>query len=234
MDKKYIGIITLLCIFLISGSYAIINTGLDDFVVQDDSSDNVTSPNNQIAIVNDSEKVSLTTLADTLNLDKNSGKEISDDSSKLNANYTPKKYFVPYKDIANMTYDYFDHINQKETVDRVIQAINFVPTDDMRNIPGTNIYVKKSVDYTDIYTQCICGGFIPFGNVTKALPEEAICPDACGVQVSDGTYSNQYTYEEALEIWNENPHRVVDQQHLDGLDKPNINLEESQFPPQIA
>ena len=85
-----------------------------------------------------------------------------------------------------------------------------------RTIPGTMVQVNTSVDYTDLYAQCVvCGGFVPLGEVTKALPEDALCPDLCGGSSTINGYDYVYTYDIAYEFWLEYGSKYGRQPQLD-------------------
>ena len=65
-----------------------------------------------------------------------------------------------------------------------------------RQIPGADVFVNTDIDYTDMYLQCVaCGGFMPLGEVTKALPEDALCPDLCGGNSINVNKEYAVTYE---------------------------------------
>lgn len=75
---------------------------------------------------------------------------------------------------------------------------NFV---DKKVYVGKYGYYLQSNALDDRYLLCAhCGGFIPIGNVTKLLPDAALCHHFVGTLAPDyQDYS--YSYDEAYDIW---------------------------------
>ncbi|WP_295613429.1 hypothetical protein [uncultured Methanobrevibacter sp.] len=101
-----------------------------------------------------------------------------------------------------------------------------------KKIPETNLQVDAAIDYTDSYVQCpVCGGYIALGEVTKALPQGAICPDACGAEQSTLTEGSfiKYSYDEAYALWeiygDRQPEVVTDDNTLNNDDITPMNYE---------
>lgn len=122
--------------------------------------------------------------------------------------------------------------------------INFGNT--YKKVPDTYILINEAVDYTDMYILCpSCGGFVALGEVTKALPEGAICPDLCGgYPTLDKDYLS--TYEEAYSYWQESGDRCTEGEIIDYHNpehyNPDIeesgnnveNIDAQEFTPQIV
>ena len=55
----------------------------------------------------------------------------------------------------------------------------------------------------DMFVQCACGRFAPYGEVSKQLPEEALCSyiQSRYVGTGDCNADHAYTYDEAMAIW---------------------------------
>lgn len=91
-------------------------------------------------------------------------------------------------------------ISQNKNINNVASALE----NTYRKIPGADILVNKDIDYTDMYIHCVvCGGFIPLGEVTKALPEDALCPDLCGGHTISDNTDYTVTYEFAKEFYDQ-------------------------------
>lgn len=58
-----------------------------------------------------------------------------------------------------------------------------------------HIFVKIGEDFTDMYGFCVAdGGFIPLGNITKAISENHICNQSCGIGDCYFDLSSPYIY----------------------------------------
>ena len=66
---------------------------------------------------------------------------------------------------------------------------------------GKDLSLNEST--IDRFIQCICGRFAPYGEVSKQLPEEALCPYIQNNYVGTGNpdADHAYTYDEAMAIW---------------------------------
>lgn len=229
MNRTYVGIIALICIFIISGSYAIFNGDFGNDTIQNEPitdtivSDTIITDTILSDIQIEEKDISEIASANTLEKSIISNPELTNITENIkDSNITSKSY----EDIIDI-YEYKSNFPYRP----IVQIKPIYSLDSMRNIPGTNLSVPSSIDLTDRWSQCICGGFNAVGNITKSLPEEAICPDACGA--ISGTGGPYYSYDKALEIWNENPQRIVDPQHLNGNDRINFNQEEPSASPSI-
>lgn len=95
-----------------------------------------------------------------------------------------------------------------------------------RKIPGAEVFVNKDIDYTDMYLQCVvCGGFLALGEVTKALPEDALCPDLCGGNSIKENTDYAVTYEFAKTYYDKygrHPEEIQDTNVAASSDDANI------------
>ena len=67
---------------------------------------------------------------------------------------------------------------------------------------GKNLTLNENT--VNMFIQCACcGRFAPYGDVSKQLPEEALCPYIQNVYVGSGDCDEDhaYTYDEAMAIW---------------------------------
>ncbi|WP_407379624.1 hypothetical protein [Methanobrevibacter sp.] len=114
--------------------------------------------------------------------------DFSSDISTINPNTEPNNQFI---------------LEDSKIVTTDLMAANALE-ETYKQIPGTKLQIDNTMNYTDLYTQCpICGGYIALGEVTKTLPEGAICPDACGAiesTLTEGSFI-KYNYEEAYALW---------------------------------
>ena len=120
----------------------------------------------------------------------------TDISSSVNA---------PNDEVNNQqTYLQNDDINTLKEISQDNNINNFATALETtyRKIPGAEVLVNANIDFTDLYLQCVaCGGFLPLGEVTKALPEDAICPDLCGGDSVNADRRYAVTYEFAKEFY---------------------------------
>lgn len=192
MEKIKLGILAIFFIFLIGGSFAIFheNTNISDApTVEKD------------IISNDSIEIDDSENKDNIDLQNDDIESYDENPSENNVTKTTyqqvKKYLTPsdfnnsieylkYREMFNP-----DSYGSKENIT-------------YKTLPGSNLSVEEA-DYTDLYLRCpMCGKFLPLGNITKALPDEAICLDGCGASgsmIKEIVLLNAYTYEEADKIW---------------------------------
>jgi len=155
--------------------------------------------------------------------------QTSEDSTDSIANTTceSEKSFESFED-ASIS----DNIMKYSSFIDSYGVAHILTVDDYRSVKGTNLTVLKDVDYTDMWSQCpVCGGYNALGNITKPLPEEAICHDACGAVEGHG---NPITYEEAMAWLNSGttPYRVqveadTPQESFDIVDSDTSNVDTS-------
>lgn len=109
--------------------------------------------------------------------------EISNDDNSIGTN-TPNNAYE--KDIAIYPTKAVDSLTQK-------YAIKYGA--------GKNLSLNEST--IDMFIQCACGRFAPYGDVSKQLPEEALCPYIQNAYVGTGDChaDHAYTYDEAMAIW---------------------------------
>lgn len=113
-------------------------------------------------------------------------------------------------------------ISQNNNINNYASALKIT----YRQIPGADVFVNTDIDYTDMYLQCVaCGGFIPLGEVTKALPEDALCPDLCGGNSINANTDYAVTYEFAKAFYDKygrHPEEIQDTDVAASSDNTNI------------
>ena len=102
-------------------------------------------------------------------------------------------------------------ISQNNNINNYASALKII----YRQIPGVAVFVNTDIDYTDLYLQCVvCGGFIALGEVTEALPEDALCPDLCGggnCMISNTDYTVTYEFAKAFyDKYGRHPEEIED------------------------
>lgn len=87
-----------------------------------------------------------------------------------------------YNFVDNQVFDSWGDINKSEYV----LSPNY----------AEHIFIKIGQDFTDRYGFCVAdGGFIPLGNITKAIPADRICDLSCGIGDCYFDLSSPYVYD---------------------------------------
>ncbi|WP_407432864.1 hypothetical protein [Methanobrevibacter sp.] len=205
INKIAISALIIVAIGLVAGGFAFVTNGdfahvADNLVsneVSDASNGDVSSNNNQT--VNDA-SLDKDKQANEFSLSNIQNKVTSNHASLMANNVADNNVVTRFMNVAFASYNGdSDLFSQNIGDNQVFDPWNNINKNEYVLSPNyaEHIFIKIGQDFTDKYGYCVAdGGFIPLGNITKAISADYICDLSCGI---DDCYfdlsTNPYIYD---------------------------------------